>query len=232
MEITERQKEIVNYILPRHFATIKEISEAIYTSGATIRRDIKVLEQSGIVKSIYGGVVISEYYKEPVPIYIRDNINSVEKEEVAKTASKLLRDNQTIILDSSSTVRRMCKHIAKRKGMTIITNNLRVCQELKDSHNKVVCTGGTLVQKRECFVGHFAEEFVKSIKADILFFSSQGLSESGDITDSSEEEIALRKIMISSSKQQFFLCDSSKVNLEFSFTLCNTKDITKVILAE
>ena len=63
----------------------------------------------------------------------------------------------------------------------------------------------------------------------MLFFSSQGISDTGDITDSSEEEVALRKAMFESSREQYFLCDPSKIGPEFPFVLCNTDDITKTI---
>lgn len=230
MDNSERQQEILKYLATVHFASISEIAAVIFTSEATVRRDLQKLSEKGVVKLVYGGVVISEYYKEPVPIHLRDNENSAEKELIAKKAADLIEDNCTVIFDSSSTVRRICKHITEHKNLTVITNNLRVCEELKNSNIKVFCTGGSLIQKRECFVGHFAEEFVKKTKADVLFFSSQGLSQNGDITDSSEEEIALRKIMIENSKRQYFLCDSSKIGVDFPFTLCNKNEITDIIL--
>lgn len=230
MDITNRQREILSFLSSKHFASISEIAKDIFTSEATVRRDIKKLESMGYIKSVYGGVVLSEYHKEPIPIYLRDSENSASKEKIAFEASKLIKDNSTVIFDSSSTVRRICKHIKSKNGLTVITNNLRVCQELKDSNIKVICTGGTLIPKRECFVGHFAEEFIKSIKADMLFFSSQGLSENGDITDSSEEEISLRKEMFKSSKEQYFLCDMTKINKDFPFTLCNLRDVTDTII--
>ena len=201
MENLKRQEDIIAYLKENHFASISELSELVYTSQATVRRELQKLEAKGAVKSVYGGVVITEYEKSPVPIYLRDKENSLKKERIAEAAAKLVEDNSTVILDSSSTVRRMCKYIKGKKGLTVITNNLRVCEELKDSDITVIATGGTLVKKRECFVGHFAEEFIRKIKADFLFFSSQGVSENGDITDSSEEEIAIRKLFTAAGKQ-------------------------------
>lgn len=229
MENTERQQEILSYLTETHFASIAEIAATVFTSQATVRRDLQKMAEKGLVKIVYGGAVISEYCNQPVPIHLRDNKNSSEKERLAKSAAKLIRDNTTVIFDSSSTVRRICRYIKDRKNLTVITNNLRVCEELKNSDIQVYCTGGSLIPKRECFVGHFSEEFVKKIKADMLFFSSQGLSANGDITDSSQEEIALRKIMLQSSKEQYFLCDSSKINVDYPFTLCNIDEITKCI---
>lgn len=229
MELTERQQEIMAYIADKHFASISEIAAHIFTSGATVRRDIKQLEEKGLLKSVYGGVVLREYQQEPVPVYLRDGENAADKERLAWEAAKLIQDGQTVMLDASSTVRRICRHILDRKSLTVITNNLRVCQELKNSSIRVICTGGTLIPRRECFVGHLAEEFLKGVHADILFFSSQGLSDGGMITDSSEEEIALRKVMLARSDRQVFLCDGSKIGKTFPLTLCHTDAITQVL---
>ena len=229
MENTQRQKEILDYLSKMHFASIAEMAAAVFTSEATVRRDLQKLSDKGLVKIVYGGAVISEYYNEPVPVHLRDNKNSAEKERIAFKAAELIKDNTTVIFDSSLTVRRICKHIKNRKNLTVITSNLRVCEELKNSDINVYCTGGALIPKRECFWGHFTEEFIKKIKADMLFFSCQGLSINGDITDSCIEEISLRKVMFESEKEKYFLCDSSKIGVEFPFTLCNANELTKVI---
>ncbi len=228
----QRQEEILEYLRARRFASVAELAEMLYTSQATVRRDIEKLEAMGALKCVYGGVVLAEYENTPKPIFLRDRENSAIKERIAERAAALIRDNSTVIFDSSSTVRRICKHILTRKGLTVVTNNLRVCHELKDSEVRVICAGGSLIRGRECFVGHFTESFIRQIKADALFFSSQGVSESGDITDSSEEEIALRRVMIESSREQYFLYDSSKLGKEYSFVLCNTSDISATLTDE
>ncbi|MBQ9070768.1 MAG: DeoR/GlpR transcriptional regulator [Clostridia bacterium] len=229
MENLARQEEILDYVKTHKFASVAELAEMLYTSQATVRRDIEKLEAKGALKTVYGGAVAVEYEKEPIPIYIRDKENSPKKEKIAAAAARLIKDNSTVIFDSSSTVRRMCKYIKSRKGLTVVTNNLRVCSELKDSDVKVVCTGGTLVQKRECFVGHFAEDFIRRIRADMLFFSSQGISDTGDVTDSSEEEIALRRVMLDAAKEKYFLFDSSKKGKEYPFLLCNVSSLDGIL---
>ena len=177
-----RQQQIMELLHAKHFMTVSEIAESIYVSEATVRRDISKLAEQGLVKQVYGGVVLSEYRNEVVPISLRDKENSAKKEQIAMKAAELIHDNDTVIFDASSTVRRICRHITERKNLTIITNYLRVCQELKDSDVTVYCTGGALMTRRECFLGHYAEEFIRGIKADAVFFSSQGYSENGEIT--------------------------------------------------
>ena len=118
MDSTNRQLEILKHLENVHFASVAELANLIYTSEATVRRDLQKLEEKGAIKSVYGGVVITEYQNTPVPIYLRDNENSASKERIAREAARLVRDNSTIILDSSSTVRRMCKHIKNNRKET------------------------------------------------------------------------------------------------------------------
>lgn len=226
---SERQKQIMELLQTEHFMTISELAGTIYVSEATVRRDISKLADQGVVKPVYGGVVLSEYRNEVVPISLRDKENSAKKEQIALKAAALIHDNDTVIFDASSTVRRICQHIKDRKNLTIITNNLRVCEELKDCEVSVYCTGGALISRRECFLGHYAEEFIRGIKADKVFFSSQGMSENGDITDSSEEEIALRRVMLASARERIFLYDSSKIGREYAFKLCGQDEVTQII---
>lgn len=229
MNNEQRQQQILNYLLENHFASIDEIARRIYVSGATVRRDLQKLEQKGFVKTVYGGVVLTEYSNEIVPVSLRDKENVAAKEKIAEEAAKRIHDNETIILDSSSTARRICRYIKNRKNLTVITNNLRICEELKDTDITLYCTGGAHMRRHDCFMGHYAEEFLKQITADTLFFSSQGLSADGNIVDRSEEEIALRKVMLSRAQKRIFLCDSSKFGKSYPFTLCNVADVTEII---
>ena len=73
---------------------------------------------------------------------------------------------------------------------------------------------------------------MRNVSADILFFSSQAISEDGEISDVSEEETSLRRVMLSRAKKKIFLCDSSKLGLEKTFRLCSKNDVDVIICDE
>ena len=73
------------------------------------------------------------------------------------------------------------------------------------------------------------QKFVRGVRADILFFSSQALNDEGVISDASEEETALRRAMLEAAKQSYFLCDGSKRGKEHTFVVCNAEEITGII---
>jgi len=225
----ERQQKIVDYLTQTNIAKISELARHLYTSEASIRRDIAVLEASGIVTRVYGGVILSKYQNEVLPATLRESENSQFKNIIAQKASTLIHDGDTIIFDNSSTVRSLCKYIKKHKNLRIITNSIGICTELKDTDIKVYCTGGEYYKKRDCFLGPYAEDFLQTIHADSFFFSCKGLSENGILTDVSELEVSIRKIMMKQANNVYFLCDSTKLNKTYTFQLCKAENVTDII---
>ena len=226
----ERQKNILEYLERRHSATIKELAAAIYTSEASVRRDIARLESDGYVERIYGGVLLAGHQNSVVPVNVRESSNTSGKEVVAQMAAQIIHDGDTVILDASTTAFRICRHIRDRKHLKIITNNLRVCDTLADAEDiQIYCTGGTFIGSSGCFIGPNAEDFIRKINADLLFFSSQGITEDGRITDVSEQEISIRKVMLKHAKKRYFLCDSTKFGICRPFTLCHKDEIDGII---
>lgn len=225
----ERQRKILDILKEKNPMTIEEISEKVFFSQSTVRRDIKALEQQGYVHCLYGSVMLSEYRNSVVPVNMRNSSFSAVKENLAKQAAEMIFDDAVVIMDSASTVRRICKYIKPNIKVKIITNNLSLFDEPHGDNIKMYCTGGLYNPLNRNFVGAGAEKYIKAINADIVFFSSQGISEEGDISDVSEEETALRQAMLEHAKQKVFLCDSSKIGEKKTFTLCSKDDIDKII---
>lgn len=225
----ERQREILSYLQKNRFSNVKELAKIVWSSESSVRRDIKKLEQKGYVKQIYGGVVLAEYENSVVPVNLRDSSNSAVKEELAKRMAEYIFDGATILMDGSSTVRRIIKYMGGFAGLKIITNNQRIFNECNSPDIKLYCTGGQYVSQSSIFIGKSAENYIRGINADILFFSSQAISDDGEISDASEEETSLRKVMLSRAKKKIFLCDSTKVGLQRTFSLCSKDDIDIII---
>lgn len=225
----ERQEAILKILERKKNASVRELARELFTSEASIRRDIEALEGRGIVKRVYGGVLLSRYENDIVPISLRDSDHSATKEDIARQAAALIHDGDTIIMDASSTVRRIVKYISHCRNIKIITNNLRIFSDYGDSNIQLYCTGGTYNSSNHAFMGPAAEQYLRTVSADYMFFSSQGISEDGTISDASEEETALRQIMLERAQKQFFLCDSSKFGMRRMFSLCNKDDITGII---
>lgn len=224
----ERRQQLLSYLKEHKSATVAELARVLYISEASVRRDIAALESEGLVKRKYGGAVLAEYENSVVPLALRDPVNAAEKERIARRAASLVEDGMTVMLDASSTARRIVGFLEGKKNLRIITNNARLFERCPAGIT-VYCVGGRYVRENAAIVGAKAEEFVRGVRADILFFSSQALSEEGVISDASEEETSLRRAMLDSAKESYFLCDGSKRGKEHTFVVCNADEITGII---
>jgi len=229
MIIYERQQAILNHLKQNKFSTVKELSKIVWASESSVRRDIKVLEQQGYVDRIYGGVTLSGHSNNVVPVTLRNSYNSTIKDELAKNASKHIFDGATIFMDGSSTVRRIIKYTNRFKNLKIITNNQLIFSECMNSQIRLYCTGGLFDSQSNIFLGSVAENYIDSVNADIVFFSSQAISNDGEISDVSEEETSLRRKMLARAKKKIFLCDSSKLGSTKTFSLCTKDDVDLII---
>lgn len=228
----ERREKILKLLEGQKSSTVRELANSLFISEASIRRDIEALEKEGLVRRVYGGVLLARYQNGIVPLDLRDSDHSAVKEQIARRAAALIQDGDTVMMDASSTVRRMIKYIGNKRNLTIITNNLRIFSEAAQygaSDLSLYCTGGHYSAENHAFVGASAEQYLRSVRADCLFFSSQGISEDGEISDASEEETSLRRVMLTRADRRYFLCDSSKLGVRHTFVLCHRDDLTDLI---
>lgn len=225
MSITNRQEQIIKILNERVFITVKELSELTFTSESSIRRDLTHLENNGLAKRSHGGVSLPEPISGVASFYDRTHKSIKEKRAIAAKASALLKDGQTVILDSSSTAAFLLPYIAKKKHIVVFTNNLSTALNAIELGIKTHCLGGSTVNGSVALSGWETYRNLSEIKADILFFSSQSIDSSGCISDSTEQENYVRRLMMESSRVNVFLCDSKKFGKSSVYKLCSVSEV-------
>lgn len=227
---TERLDQIMDYLRQKHTSTVAALSKRMFVSEATIRRDLTVLEQQGFVKRVYGGAVLVESAQSELPLVLRAQQNSQSKSQIAAAAARHLRNGQTIFLDASSTAMHLIRHFEAMQSLTIVTNGLKTAIELQSLYQHTVyCTGGRMLHNSSAYVGAYAEDFIRHFNADIFFFSSRGVSDTGLITDASSDENHIRRVMHEQSRKHIFLCDQSKVGKIYAYNLCTLRQVDDFI---
>ncbi len=225
----ERQHNILEIVKERKYCTVNFLSKQLFVAPITIRRDLVAMEAAGMIARCYGGATIPEHENREVPFEVRNKSHFSVKEKIAEKAAKLIKTGDVIFLDASSTVSHIIKHLSAEQNLTVITNSTFVSENLKEKHIRCYLTGGMLVENSYALVGHIAEKTVSDIYANICFFSAQGIDEDGVISDQSESESSLRRLMIQNAKKQYFLFDGSKYHKRFAFKISNAHDISDII---
>ncbi len=227
---SERQEMILELLKNCKYITTQELAERTFASYSSVRRDLEELEDSGLINRSYGRVELANHNSLLVSYPIRINKNSAQKSIIAKKAASLIKEGDTIFIDSSSSCSYFAKELFHMKGITVITNNVEVLGFMSQSSINVICSGGLqLSPNRYALVGPIAEETFKNIHADWAVFSARSLTENGQIYDVHYNETALRKVMLENAEKKLFLCDSSKLDTKSTYYQCSLADIDYMV---
>lgn len=225
----ERQEKILEYLLRQGSVSVKKLSELLFVSEPTIRRDLTELEKQGRVLRTHGGAILRKISDGETSLRVRESQNTLAKRMIAEKAAPLIHNNDVIFLDASSTVSYLLPHLEKLKDILIITNSPKMSVQLGEKGIKNYCTGGLLLLQSVSYVGNDAIRFLSKLNADLAFFASDGITEEGLITNTAKEETEVTRAMIDHARRSYLLCDSSKVGKKFPYTLCNQEELAGVI---
>lgn len=226
----ERQQEILCLLREIHSVTVEELCKRFYASGATIRRDLDRLQKSGLIRRTHGGAVLLEGNAIESPYLVRESENLEAKLSMASSAAALIKNGDTLFLDSSSTVMQICRHLAGLDGITVITNGIKTAMLLaENAKTTVYLAGGQLRKNSRSVVGIAAKEFLEPFYADIAFLSCHGLDPDHGLTEAHEEESQIKRLLIRQARKTVLLCDSSKIGQRFFSLTCGLDAIDTLI---
>ncbi|MBO4897101.1 MAG: DeoR/GlpR transcriptional regulator [Clostridia bacterium] len=226
----EREQEIMQILTKSGYATVDYLADKIHISPSSIRRDLKRLEQSGLITRSYGGAELKHSLNRQIPFDLRYHLNTKEKSIVASKAASLVKSEDVIFLDSSTSTYYMIEHLVSLKNITVITNSLTGMTALSQFNINSILIGGHInSENRTCCVGPYTEEFINSLHADYCFFSVQSLTKSGELFDCFSDELVPRKTMLKNAEKKVFLCDSHKLNRHSAYKLCNVSELDYVV---
>lgn len=229
MSVYNRENQYIS-LLAQKPHSIKELAEKLFISEPTVRRDIIVLKEKGLVTSQKGIVALKTNSPDQrIPLFIRHLEQNEKKQSIARKALRHIKDGDVIMLDASTTAFHLLAHLTEFKNILVITNGAKTALEAASMGIRTICTGGELMYDSFCYVGTDAESVLRNYNADVAFFSCRGISDGGIASDNSILENSIRKIMIKNSKKSYLLCDSSKLGKTYLNTLCNVKELNGVI---
>ncbi len=226
----EREDEIIALLGETEYATVEYLSRKMNISASSIRRDLKNLEERGLVNRSYGGVKIANATGKRIPFSLRSHENSIQKKQIAKAAAALIHTGDVVFLDGSSTAYFVAELLPAVSGVTVVTNSIDAMSVLSRYDIKAYCTGGILSpENKAVLVGDYAMELLRKLRADVVIFSVQAVAKNGDCYDCYAEEVAVRNIMMQNAKTKILLCDSSKLDKTSTFFQGNIRDLDYIV---
>lgn len=224
----ERLDRIIDYLNSHDRIDIETICEMNNVSRDTARRDIIKLEQIRKAIRIRGGAKRPLLHNEIYNYDQRRGMAQEAKNKIGKLAATLIGDGDQLILDASTTVQSLTKHLTGR-NLTVVTNSIDVAVELSIKEDiKINLLGGTLSNKHRAIYGSRTISNLQDYRVNKCFIGTCGISAEG-LSTSIEEEGLLVREMIKRSDKVIVLVDSSKFNKTFFQKVCDLNGIDTVI---
>ena len=227
---SERQQEIIGILKTEGYASVKYMSEMLFASPSSIRRDLCVLEKQRLIKRSYGGAELISPEGNVVPFNERTYQNTDAKKEIAQKAARLVKNGSIIFLDQSSTSFFLAVEIMKKTALTVVTNNIEILNLLSQTEITVYSAGGMLSPaNRNCLIGNDTCDTFKNIFADAVFFSAKALSDIGVVSDCTRDEVFVRNAMLENADKKVFLCDGTKIGKHSGYKQCTLNDVDVLV---
>jgi DeoR/GlpR family transcriptional regulator of sugar metabolism len=207
MAMTDRHTKLLEIVNENKRIEVAKLAEVLNVSQVTIRKDLDALEQKGLLRREHGYAVMTS----SDDINSRLAFNYDIKRKIARLASELVSDGETIIIESGSCCALLAEELAfNRKDITIITNSMFIASYIREGNAKVVLLGGDYQPESQVVVGPLTRKCLKDFFVDKLFVGTDGYSSKTGFTGKNLMRTEVVKSMAESANKIIILTDSSK----------------------
>ena len=230
MSIAERHKLILDKLQRAGYVSVSELSKEMAVTMATVRKDLMILEEKGLLYRAHGSATPVYPYVNDRPVYEKELVHVEEKRLIAQRAVDLIAENEAIVIGSGTTVVAFAQAIPRNFKLTVLTSAMNVAMALMDAADvETVQLGGVVRKSSSSVVGHYAEEMMDHFACSKLFLSVDGISLDYGLTTSNMMEAHLNARMIRAVQRTIVLVDSSKFGKKGFGKICSLEDIHLII---
>lgn len=230
MNTIERHQKIINKVKEEGQIKVIDLCNELNVTSVTIRKDLKLLEDKGLLYRIHGGATLNNPYTTDRPVNEKEKINLKEKVRIGMAGAKLIKANDSILIGSGTTVVALAKNIQPKEDLTVITSALNVALELTNhAEIEVIQLGGVLRKSSSSVTGHYAESILSDFSCSKFFLGVDGIDMNFGLTTANVMEAHLNRQMIKASQKTIVLADSSKFGKRGFGRIGGFEDIDEII---
>ena len=220
MLAVQRATVILQQLSLNRTISLTDLCRITGASQATIRRDLKALEQQRQLVRVHGGAASldGEVFLEREPDLAAMLRYANEKKRIARYAASLVAENDVVYLDTGTTVLHLADYLKKSKAL-FVTGNIELAGKLSAHKCHVYVLGGLLKPGTMDVVRAEAQEVLRRYNFTKVFLGASGISISQGFTTSDPEAAALKVLAASQAHTVYILADSSKFGLVTATTI-------------
>jgi len=233
LSIAERHKYILNTLHKEGFVKVVDIAKKLDVTTVTVRKDLKALEEKGLLYRTHGSASPVNPHTADRNVKEKEKIRTKEKQLIGIFAARLIEEDDSIIINSGSTICAFAEQIEPKGRLTVVTSSIKATSILGEHEGiNVSQLGGTLRRSSMSVIGSYTLSFLENITCSKVFLGVDGIDPDFGVTTSNIEEAELNRAMMSVSLKTIVLCDSSKFGRKGFGKICNLDKIDVVVTDE
>ena len=223
-----RRKKLIECIENQEIAYIVDLAKYTSTSEATIRRDLKSLEEEGIIEMLQGGAAKLIENERLKSANERMDYKKEEKSKLGAYGATLVSNREFIFIGPGTTENWLINHLVG-KEVTVVTNGIIHIEKLLNLGIDVILIGGKLNRKNWFVSCETAIKQIKEMNFDKCFLGGLGISEEKGISTSTSSLANFNKIIMKKSKKNILLVDSTKLGKTARYTFAEIDDFDRIL---
>lgn len=232
MNTTQRRYEIYETIKKEKTIEVMTLAKKYDVSNMTIRRDLDVLENQGLITKSYGGATLNESISSEPSFEIKEGVSQSDKKNIAIYASSLIQDGDSIYLDCGTTCLELFKRIHHKK-ITIFTNFWKILQYVdRNTKAKIIMAPGTYNPVTQAAISEITIAFFKNYSIDKAFISALGIDKDFGLSIPSMEDAEVKKAVLQVSQKKFCMMDHTKFNKKYMSKIADIQNFDSIITDE
>jgi len=209
----QRQAAILDRVRTNGAVRVSDLVAEFGVSDMTVRRDLEVLADRGLVAKVHGGATAVHPGSTDEPGFAAKAIRQrAEKTAIASSAAQLVKPGTAIALSAGTTTAELAQRLVDVPELTVVTNSIPVADVFYRGgrqNQTVVLTGGVRTPS-DALVGPVAVAAIRSLHLDVLFLGVHGMSERAGFTTPNLMEADTDRALLAAAERLVVLADHTK----------------------
>ena len=213
MNLNPRQTRLLEQVRAQDVISIEHLAESLGVTLQTIRRDVQLLAQAGLLARYHGGVRLPHSTTENLAYQQRQELNASGKQRIARAVAQAIPNHCSLLINLGTTTEAIARELLNHQGLRVITNNLNVAGILAANAScEVIVAGGLMRAVDRGIVGETAVDFIRQFRVDIGLIGISGIEADGTLRDYDLREVKVAQALIEHSREVWLAADQGKFN--------------------
>ncbi|WP_395245488.1 DeoR/GlpR family DNA-binding transcription regulator [Agromyces sp. MMS24-K17] len=236
MLVAERRSRILAAVRRGGAATIVDLAAELGVSAMTVRRDLDVLADDGLIEKVRGGAtsgLAPEAGRRGFEARTRRNL--AEKRAIARRAAELVEPGMAVGLSGGTSAWVLAQELRSVPELTIVTNSLPVAEQFRRPDRadepytqSVVLTGGVRTPS-DALVGPVAVRALEHLHCDLVFLGVHGVDLQAGLTTTNLLEAETDRALVAAGREAVVLADHGKWGVVGLTTILDLHEIDRFI---